>query len=216
MSRIHDINVPRAVKPHSTPQPLGAANINILISLIERTRNIDGEIAECGVYRGDSLVPMAIYASQQGIRKIFHGFDSFEGFAESIVKDQLLGGAELDYKRPGGMNETSKEYVAAKLTRFGLGNVQLHKGFFEHSLQECSKLSFSFVHLDCDAYDAYSQCLEFFYPRLLPGGIILLDEYNDPPWPGCNKAVDEYLSSRPEHCALIASDNYEKYFIVKQ
>jgi hypothetical protein len=216
VGRIHDISVPRGVTPHPVPQPIGAANINNLTSLLERTRNVEGEIAECGVYRGATLIPLAIYATQQGIRKTLHGFDSFEGFADSIVGDLQLGGADIDCKHPGGMNETSYELVIGKVRLFNLRNVQLHKGFFEHTLQQCSTLSFSFVHLDCDAYDAYLDCIKFFYPRLSRGGAMLFDEYNDPPWPGCNKAVDEYLASRPERCQIIANDNYEKYYIVKQ
>lgn len=216
VGRIHDISVPRGVIPHSVPQPSGAANINNLISLFKRTHTIEGEIAECGVYRGGTLIPLAVYATQQGIPKILHGFDSFEGFAESIVDDLRLGGVDLAYKHPGGMNETSYELVFEKVRLFKLQNVRLHKGFFEHTLQDCSTLSFSFVHLDCDAYGAYLECMRFFYPRLRRGGIILLDEYNDPPWPGCNKAVDEYLADKPERCQVISNDNYEKYYIVKE
>ena len=48
------------------------------------------------------------------------------------------------------------------------------------------------------------------------GGIILLDEHNGPLWPGCNAAVDEFLTGRPESLQLIALDNYEKYYIVKE
>ncbi|MGJ5820945.1 TylF/MycF/NovP-related O-methyltransferase [Paludibaculum fermentans] len=216
VGRIHGISVPRGVVPHPEPQPIGSANINNVLSLFDRTRNVPGEIAECGVYRGSTLVSLAMYAAQQGVRKAIHGFDSFEGFAESIVSDQQLGGADIDCKHPGGMNETSYELVAGKLKLFGLHNVELHKGFFEHTLQQCSALSFSFVHLDCDAYDAYMDCMKFFYPRLSRGGVILFDEYNDPPWPGCNKAIDEYLADKPERCEPIAHDNFVKYFIVKQ
>src|SRR2546426_12592557 len=56
----------------------------------------------------------------------FFGFDSFEGFADSIVKDQQMGGADIDCKRPGGMNDTSYELVASKVRSFRLQNVQLH------------------------------------------------------------------------------------------
>src|SRR5260370_34366394 len=95
VGRIHDISVPRGVQPLAIPQPVGAANINNLICLFEKTRHIEGEIAECGVYRGATLIPLAVYATQQGIRKTLHGFDSFEGFAESIVNDLQLGGADI-------------------------------------------------------------------------------------------------------------------------
>ena len=213
---IHDISIPRGVSPNPTPQPLGAANINNLIYLLNATRRIPGDIAECGVYRGASLIPMAVWVTQNKINKTLFGFDSFEGFADSIVKDQSMGGADIDHKHPGGMNETSLELVESKLRSFRLQNVRLQKGFFERTLPQVSETRFSFVHLDCDAYDAYLECLSFFYPRMNSGGIILLDEYNDPPWPGCNAAVDEFLAGRPESLQLIALDNYEKYYFVKQ
>jgi hypothetical protein len=50
---------------------------------------------------------------------------------------------------------------------------------------------------------------------LVKGGVILLDEYDDPPWPGCNKAVDEFLADKPEKPVAIQSDNFVKYFIRK-
>jgi len=71
------------------------------------------------------------------------------------------------------------------------------------------------VHLDCDLYESYRTCLEFFYPRLSMGAVVLFDEYNDPTWPGCNKAVDEFLADKKERCLEIESDNQLKYFIRK-
>jgi hypothetical protein len=70
--------------------------------------------------------------------------------------------------------------------------------------------------LDCDLYSSYKIGLEYFYLRMVPGGVILFDEYNDPPWPGCNQAVDEFLSARPETPQMIASDGYQKYYLVKR
>jgi hypothetical protein len=48
-----------------------------LICLLEKTRHISGDIAECGVFRGHSLIPMAIYVKQRGIDKKLYGFDSY-------------------------------------------------------------------------------------------------------------------------------------------
>ena len=47
------------------------------------------------------------------------------------------------------------------------------------------------------------------------GGIILFDEYEDPPWPGCKLAVDEYLADKQEKPTAIMMDNYQKYFLEK-
>jgi O-methyltransferase len=216
MGRIHEITVPHGVVPHAKPMPIGSANINNLIALIEKTRDIPGDIAECGVYRGQSLVPMAIYLSQQKIAKTIYGFDSFEGFADSIVDDLRFGGTKDEWKQPGLFNDTSYKCVVAKAKTFGLKNIVLVKGFFNKTLPAYSSHRFSFVHLDCDAYDAYKECLNHFYPGLSAGAIISFDEYNDPPWPGCNHAVNEFLADKPEQLQVIALDNYEKYYLVKQ
>ncbi len=69
--------------------------------------------------------------------------------------------------------------------------------------------------MDVNLYDSYRECLHFFYPRMELGGIILFDEYNDPPWPACNKAVDEFLAGKPEALRMICRDNYQKWYFVK-
>jgi hypothetical protein len=63
------------------------------------------------VYQGASLIPMAVWATQHSVSKTFFGYDSFQGFEDTIVKDQQMGGADIECKRPGGMNETSYELV---------------------------------------------------------------------------------------------------------
>lgn len=218
LGRVHDVQVPRAVVPQSVPAPTGRANINILLQMIERTKELEGEIAECGVFRGGTAVAMALYLRQQRIEKRIYGFDSFEGFdAESVKRDLQLGGAYNDDRQEHGFTETSEETVLTKLSRFRLVNLELVPGYFSESLPKfCRPMTFCFVHLDVDLYDSYRQCLDFFYPRMVSGGIILLDEYNDPPWPGCNKAVDEFLARKPESLEKIVQDNYEKWYFVKR
>jgi O-methyltransferase len=215
---IHDVAVPRGVKPNAMPFPCsGAANINIILQLLDKIENVAGDIAECGVFRGRTLLPMALYTRQRGTDKQIIGFDSFAGFDDSIQIDINMGGADTDeYRKVGGFSATSPDLVLAKVRRFCLTNVELAIGFFPQTLPRYHDRKFAFVHLDCDTYLSYKECLEFFYPAVTEGGIILLDEYNDPPWPGCNKAVDEFLADKPEKPIRIISDNYEKYYIVKQ
>lgn len=160
---------------------------------------------------------MALYLSQQGLKKTIYGFDSFEGFdSASARRDLQLGGAFNADRHERGFGETSKETVLAKVNRFQLRNIELIPGYFSQTLCTfAAPKGFCFVHLDVDLYDSYRECLDFFYPRMVPGGIILLDEYNDPPWSSCNKAVDEFLTGKPEVLERIASDNYEKWFFTK-
>ena len=104
-----------------------------------------------------------------------------------------------------------------KAKRFGLQNVRLAPGYFKDSFaRQPQDLKFCFVHLDVNLYSSYKECIEYFYPRVVKGGIILLDEYNDPPWPGCNQALDGFLADKPETLETATSDNYQKYYLVKQ
>jgi O-methyltransferase len=117
----------------------------------------------------------------------------------------------------GGFGDTSIELVMQKAKRFGLQNVRLAPGYFKDSFaRQPQDLKFCFVHLDVNLYDSYKECIEYFYPRVVKGGIILLDEYNDPPWPGCNQALDGFLADKPETLETATSDNYQKYYLVKQ
>jgi O-methyltransferase len=217
IGRIHDLSIPRRVAPNPRPEPRGAANINILLEFLDRTSAIEGAIAECGVFRGCTLVSMAIYLQQRGSAKHLYGFDSFEGFGDVIRYDEKLKTSEVDPNmRAEGFSDTSPDLVNRKLNLFGLRNVQLIPGFFETSLVKCPETRFSFVHLDCDAFESYRTCLRHFYPLMAPGGIISLDEYNDPPWPGCNQAVDEFLADKPERLEEITSDNHIKYYFPKR
>jgi O-methyltransferase len=213
---VHDIRVPRGVHPQPVSSPAGYSNINIILALVEKVASVRGDLAECGVFRGSTLVPTAIFLQQKKINKHVFGFDSFQGFDESVEKDIALGGSKDEQRKVGGFSETSEELVGGKLRLFGVEQgVTLVPGYFRDSLTACASNRFSFVHLDCDTYDSYKECLSFFYPRLNRGGIILFDEYNDPAWPGCNLAIDEYLADKPEKPQRIERDNFQKFYIEK-
>ncbi len=217
LGRLHEINVPRGAAKNPVPAPYGPAHIKVLLALAQEVRHLEGDLAECGVYRGATLVPMGMYLRQSGVDKRLYGFDSFEGFDAAIESEIALGGAPDIHKRRGGFGDTSFQEVAAKLQRFGLfQQVQIIKGYFVDTLSQFSAHKFCLVHLDVDIYESYRVTLDFFYPRMVRGGVILIDEYNDPPWPGCNKAVDEFLDDKPESLEEIERDNHVKYFIRRQ
>jgi hypothetical protein len=215
VSRLTGVLAPRATVPHPYPSSAGGANAKILFALLERTSTIPGDVAECGVWRGRSLAAMGLYLQQQGSDKTIFGFDSFRGFDSSVKRDLLLGGTDVEVKRVGGFDNTSYSLVQRKLDAFRLDNVRLEPGAFLQSLARCNAENFSFVHLDCDIYESYSVCLEFFYPRLSPGAVMLFDEYNDTSWPGANRAVGEFFAGRPEKLQSITRDNFEKWYVVK-
>jgi predicted O-methyltransferase YrrM len=133
-----------------------------------------------------------------------------------VARDVALGGGDDSRKRVGGFSNTSYEELDRRVQQFGLAShVALVQGYFQDTLSRYADSRFCFVHLDCVIYESYRQCLEFFYPRMVQGGIVLIDEYNDPPWPGCTQAVDEFIADKLERITEIRSDNYVKYYLTK-
>jgi O-methyltransferase len=216
-ARFHGLNVPRLGKqpPGSRIRP--PTSSTIIFSFLDQIRHVEGAVVECGVYRGSTLVTMGLYLKQKGIAKKVFGFDSFEGFGEEVQTDLGLGGDSSPVKKVGGFGDTSYQHVLDNITRFGLASaVTLVPGFFKDSLSRLSSFpSVSFLHLDCDLYDSYRECLTFFYPRLSSGAVVLFDEYCDPKWPGAKKAVDEFLQGKPETITLAEVDGYCKAYFAK-
>jgi hypothetical protein len=210
------IKVPANVRPQPR-SPAGGANVNIVLDLLDRALAFDGDIAECGVFRGATLIPIGLVLAQRAPDRTAWGFDSFQGFDATVEVDLALGGAEDAEKRRGGFDGTSQAQVEMRLRALGLGDrVRLVPGYFEQTLPRQPERRYCFVHLDCDLYGSYQTCLEHFHPRLAEGGIILLDEYDDPPWPGCNKAVDEFLAAHADMSLhRIERDGFEKAYLVK-
>jgi len=211
-----DVKIPQNIPIKTSPSSLGGANVNILLRMVDQTMPLVGDCAECGVFRGSSLLTLGLHLKQAGSTKRIYGFDSFAGFDDAVEYDLGLGGAGDIEKHHGGFSNTSLDYVRRRAHALGLGDiVLLRQGYFRDALPREPNRAYSFVHLDCDIYESYRDCLHYFYPRLTPGAVVLLDEYNDPPWPGCNKAVDEFLQQRPEKLVKIESDGYQKYYFVK-
>ena len=209
----YGLRVPNGVVPFKVPLPIGNANIKIILGMAKSRLHLEGDLAECGVYRGETLIPLGLYIKQNHINKKIFGFDTFEGFGELAHSDPA---ENANIRTHCLFTDTSYEMVQGKITRLNLSErVFIIKGFFSNSLSGVRDRRFCFVHLDCDLYDSYKTCLNFFYNRMTSGGVILLDEYNDPPWPGCNRAVDEFLLDKPERLKEISSDNYVRYFIEK-
>jgi hypothetical protein len=160
-----------------------------LFRIVKKTENLNGDIAEVGVYRGGSA---AILANFKGNRAL-HLFDTFEGLPE--VKD----GKDILVK--GEMQDTSEQMVIGLLN--GISNYYIYKGIFPDTAGPVKNKTFSVVHLDTDLYDATLSSLEFFYPRMEKDGVIITHDYNDILTPGVKMAFDEFFSNKIENIVEI-------------
>jgi len=147
---------------------------------VKRTEKISGEIAEVGVYQGGSS---RIICSVKGSREL-HLFDTFEGIPEVGSLDKFRKG-QFASQYEDTMNYLKDEE-----------NVHFHKGIFPDTAGPIMDKRFSFVHLDVDTFESTAACLEFFYPRMNQGGIIISHDYI--PAKGVRKAFDDFFHERPE------------------
>jgi hypothetical protein len=93
--------------------------------------------------------------------------------------------------------------VRANLAEFR--NVSLNKGWIPTIFRSVPTTSFAFVHIDVDLYEPTKDSIEFFYPLMNPGGVIVCDDYGFTTCPGATKAIEEYLSDKDEKMMSLAS-----------
>lgn len=153
----------------------------VLAAAIQRLQDaaVPGSFAEVGVWRGDTS--RIVHALAPERRYLL--FDSFEGFP--------------DDDQDARFKDTSVEYVLEKVGRSP--NVSAVKGYIPGTFPPYESERFALVILDVDKYQPTRDGLEFFYPRLSPGGYIFFHDYNSPEsdW-GVKRAVDEFMQDRPE------------------
>jgi O-methyltransferase len=129
--------------------------------------------------------------------KPFHLFDTFSGFPPGDLRGET---GEAATYTPNNFADTNVNRVIEKIA--GNGNIIIHQGYFPDTAAPVSNEIFSLVNLDADLYQPTSAALEFFYPRLAPGGIIFIHDYNNK-WQGIIRAVDEFLARIPESLILV-------------
>jgi O-methyltransferase len=153
-------------------------------------RQIQGDMAELGVYRGLSARLIHHYLPE---RKLYL-FDTFTGFDERDVNAELAAtGRKTDRT---AFSQTGVRNALANIAPLN-ANVEVFPGFFPESAPAfLARQKFAFVHLDADLHDPILAGLSFFYGKVVPGGFLLVHDYNS--WLGARKAVTEFFRDKPE------------------
>jgi len=178
------------------------------LSTVDRDR-VPGDVLEFGVALGGSAIILAAHACNG---RHFHGFDVFGLIPPpTSEKDDEKSKERYEVIRSGrssgiggdgyyGYRDRLYEDVKASFAKHHRPvdghTIQLHKGLFEDTWPEIAVDRIAFAHIDCDWYDPVRYCLESVADKLSPGGIILIDDYND--YGGARTAVDEFISKRAE------------------
>jgi O-methyltransferase len=152
--------------------------------LLKLALPLDGDVAECGVFRGASAFLLAKGIAAQAPDKRLHLFDSFAGLSEP--------NAEIDsgHWHSGDLACDLAE-VASNIDQY-VNFIVFHPGWIPEHFFEVKEKRFCFVHIDVDLFAPTHDALAFFGPRVVPGGLIICDDYGFETCPGARRAMDEY------------------------
>ncbi len=171
--------------------------------LYKKSMGVAGDIVECGVYKGASLMRFATFRDlleHQKSRKII-GFDIFGRFPKTgnTEDDKFIEKFEL-----GGGTGITKELLEKFMSEKQFYNFELIKGNIMETLPAYTtshpELKISLLHIDVDVYNATKQCLESLYEHVVPNGVIIFDDYACVD--GATKAIDDFFKDNKSFCAM--------------
>lgn len=159
-----------------------------VLNLLKLTHSIGGEYAECGVFEGATTFFVCQALEAAGVKRRILLFDSFEGLSTPDPVDGEFWGE--------GYLSAPEAKARKNLAQFR--NVEFYPGWIPDRFAEVTDTRFAFVHIDVDLHKPTLDSLEFFYPRMNSGGIILCDDYGYDNCPGARRAMDDFFSDKPE------------------
>jgi O-methyltransferase len=174
----YDLAFPRTI--------VSADRCFVIYSLLLQAAFIEGDIFECGVYKGGTAAMMAEILANVAPSKRLYLFDTFTGMPESD--------SEKDLHKKGDFSDTTLECVTDYVKH--PESTVFRNGLIPDTFSGLESSKIAFAHVDVDLYRSVMDCTEFIYPRLSVGGFIVFDDYGTPGCPGARTAVDEFFNSQ--------------------
>jgi hypothetical protein len=202
-----DLAIMREALPYTMT---GVARLQALVDAVRYCvrRDVPGDFAECGVWRGGSVLAMIRTMQEMGhADRDIYLYDTFEGMTEPSAFDtSAIDGSALDAwtaarerdERPWpeafGSDAFNEDDVRATVLATGYPPERLHfvRGKVEDTIPGTMPGELALLRLDTDWYESTRHELRHLYPALNPGGVLIIDDYGH--WDGARRAVDEYFA----------------------
>lgn len=195
------------VRPYTMTNPRRIAALAEAVRYVVK-RGIPGAFAECGVWRGGSVLGMILTLQELGVNdRDLYLYDTFSGMSQPTPDDvsrfeapaldtwqEAQANGRRGWSGLFGDQVFGEEQVRAMLTATGYPGERIHivAGTVEQTLPAQAPAQLALMRLDTDWYESTRHELVHLYPRLASGGVLIVDDYGH--WDGCRKAVDEYFS----------------------
>lgn len=188
-------DVCRLVRPFTMTSPERVFALRQSVQYLVQ-HGIQGDIVECGVWKGGSMMAVARTLKESGATdRNLHLFDTFEGMSAPTREDINFRGesaAKLAKKSvyvwPCNLDEVKRNL---QTTGYPMERMFFIKGKVEETIPEQAPARIALLRLDTDWYESTYHELLHLYPRLSPGGVLIIDDYGH--WAGARKAVDAYF-----------------------
>ena len=175
-----------AAAPYTCIEP---ERLYVLFSLARQALAIEGDLVECGVWKGGSAILFSklLHAYDRGEGRRLYLFDTFAGMPKTDPSFDT-------YYKGGEFSDTDLVSVRTRIP-FPESTVFL-QGLIPETFGGLESLRIAFAHIDVDIYPSVKACCEFVYPRLAVGGVMVFDDYAWSTCHGARRAVDEYFAAR--------------------
>ena len=164
---------------------------------------VGGDVVECGVWRGGSsmLAAAALAQCEPAHSRRFFLYDTFAGMSEPSAIDGSGVMARWREQQRAGHNEwcyAPLDDVRSNMLAVGVSadRLELVEGKVEDTVPAIAPEEIALLRLDTDWYESTAHELRHLYPRLVRGGVLIIDDYGR--WEGARRAVDEFLEHHPE------------------
>ncbi|HEU4965918.1 MAG TPA: TylF/MycF/NovP-related O-methyltransferase [Candidatus Saccharimonadales bacterium] len=157
-------------------------------------KQIPGDVVELGCYIGTTslFIQRLLDEHPNGAGRTFHAYDSFAGLPEKSIADASVAGTSF---KAGELTVSKKQFVR----EFKRAQVRLpivHKAWFNELSASDIPEHVAFAFLDGDFYDSILSSLKLVWPRMTPGGLVLIDDYGREALPGVERAVRDFFQHR--------------------
>jgi len=188
------------VQPFTMTSPERVAALCHAVEYLDRNE-IDGDIVECGVWRGGSMMAAAITLQRSQHWRTLHLYDTFEGMTEPSFVDvethsgvsakEILAASdtEADIWAKARLDQVRQNLAA---TGYPFDRLKFVVGNVEDTIPSTSPERIALLRLDTDWYESTKHELIHLWPRLVRNGILIIDDYGH--WTGAKKAVDEFVA----------------------
>lgn len=191
-----------------------------IVSLIRAIKHIEknkigGEIVECGVWKGGSIMAvLKVLNELKSFDRDIYLYDTFEGMSEPTELDESFRGESATtayltknefWNRIECLSSLQEVQDNVKSINYPTAKIHFIKGKVEETIPKIKiPEKIALLRLDTDWYESTLHEMEYLFPKLVKGGIIIIDDYGH--WQGCKRAVDEYIDRNNLELLLIRVD----------